>query len=74
MVSTGSKRDLGTFSRKRPINVLANIMDTTAVEAGGKGLRKSAWAHALPLNSNATGSKWTTGLTPEGISVCEAVK
>lgn len=67
------RRGLGTFSRKGPINVFPNIIDTTAVEAGGKGLQEMPGLMP-PLNSNTTGSKWTCGLTPEGISICKAVK
>lgn len=35
------KKGLDTFSRKPPINVFPNIIDTTAAEAGEKGRQET---------------------------------
>lgn len=69
----GFKKGLGTFSRKGPINVFPNIIDITAVEAGGKGLQEMPGL--MPsLKQQHHWEQVDSGLTPEGISVCTAVK
>lgn len=55
------KKRLGTFSRKGPINVFPNIINTTAVEAEGKGLQEMPGLMPSPLTATPLGASGPVG-------------
>lgn len=55
------KKGLGAFSRKGPLNVFPNIIDTTAAEAGEKGLQEMPGLMSSPQTATPLAASGPVG-------------